>query len=556
MWAKHSCNFAIIATCIAYKEMPVLEMLSSSRTRTVIYLVVLLGLFTFFIFTIVKRDYANLTEIQGRMVAQSINASIINAIVQAITVGTTKAIYKAIDDTNKLPGVKMKFYPGEPDIRLFGLNQTFTKDPRVLKFFKNPKLPQEIFTHGEGKDKEVVVLQPLAGDAQCVSCHTNNKPGDMIGVMKVKLSLKDSYNNAKTFSGRTLNWMIGISAGIIILLVTVVQINVIRPLARFRDTAKDLVSSKEADLTKRLNIKTRDEIGIVAGFIDQFFDKITEIVRVGKQIVADTNHTGESMQESATTLRQTAIRELEAVESLKQINREVEENLQLAQGNLGETIANLDTTDVTLNEFISKIQNSVDLILASAQGQQEIATDSTALVQHATEIKSVLSIIEEIANQTNLLALNAAIEAARAGEHGRGFAVVADEVRNLASKTQKSLGEITAMVNMVTQSIESMGERVQNIATQSKEVSDKTSLLIEDAKNAKDNLTLTKQKSQDTVNQNKTVLAKMEELGQVITNFSKIFTEVKEIRKSLEDYNTQIITQNKELGKEFDKFKV
>ncbi|BCD46143.1 hypothetical protein NHP194003_11380 [Helicobacter suis] len=533
-----------------------LEMLSSSRTRTVLYLVVLLGLFTFFIFMIVKRDYANLTEIQGRMVAQSVNASIINTIVQAITVGTTKAIYKAIDDSNKLPGVEMKFYPGEPDIRLFGLNQTFTKDPQILKFFQNPKTPQEIFMHGEGENKKVVVLQPLVGDAQCVSCHTNNKPGDMIGVMEVKLSLKESYNNAKTFSTKTLIWMIGISLGITILLAVVVQINVIVPLARFRDTAKNLVSSKEADLTKRLNIQTKDEIGIVAGFIDQFFDKIARIIRVGKQIVDDNNRTGEALEKSTVILRQAAQKEANAMQSLRNINREVEESLQIAQGNLSETIANLNTTDVTLNEFIAKIQKSVDLILASVQSQQEIATDSTALVQHATEIKSVLSIIEEIANQTNLLALNAAIEAARAGEHGRGFAVVADEVRNLASKTQKSLGEITAMVNMVTQSIENMGERVQSVATQSQEVSDKTSLLITDAKSAKDNLTLTKQKSQDTVSQNETVLAKMEELSRVIDDFSKTFVEIGEIRKELGNCNTQMITNNQELGKEFNKFKV
>ncbi|CCF81887.1 hypothetical protein HBZS_123380 [Helicobacter bizzozeronii CCUG 35545] len=363
-----------------------------------------------------------------------------------------------------------------------------------MQYFNDPKTPQQVLVRGKGADRHVIVWQPLVGDESCVACHTNNKPGDMIGVMEVKLSLQEAYKNASFFSVKTLSWMVGVSLGIIILLLLVVQKDVIRPLNKLKDTAKDLVSSQEADLTKRLNYNSKDEIGLATGFVDQFLGKIADIIKVGKGIVEDNNRVGGALKDSTKALGQVAQKELASVENLKDINHQVGESLELAQNNLHSTIDNLDKTDVVLNEFITKIQNSVDLILVSVQSQQEIATDSISLVQHATEIKNVLSIIEEIANQTNLLALNAAIEAARAGEHGRGFAVVADEVRNLAGKTQKSLGEITAMVNMVTQSIESMGDRIQNVATQSQEVSDKTSLLIGDAKNAKDNLTLTKEK--------------------------------------------------------------
>ncbi|BEG57813.1 hypothetical protein NHP21005_15010 [Helicobacter sp. NHP21005] len=531
-------------------------MFKSLQTRALTYLVILLSLFALLIFMLIQRDYANLAEAQGKAVAKSINASIINTIVQAITVGTTKAIYKAIDDSNKLPGVKMKFYPGQGDIKLFALNTEFTKDPRIRNYFNNPNTPQEVVVEGKGNGRHVLVLQPLVGDATCIKCHVNNKPGDMIGVMEVKLSLEQAYNNANVSSIKTLSWMVSISIVIILLLLFVVQKQVVRPLNRLKNTAKDLVSSQEADLTRRLNIVGSDEIAAVSSNVDQFIAKIAGIVSIGKGIVEDNNQVGQALRESTGRLKEAGRKELDSVENLKAINQEAGESLRLAQNNLSETIANLDATDIILNEFVTKIQNSVDSILVSVQMQQEIATDSSALVKHASEIKNVLSIIEEIANQTNLLALNAAIEAARAGEHGRGFAVVADEVRNLAEKTQKSLGEITAMVNMVTQSIENMGERVQNGAMQSQEVSEKTSLLITDAQNAKDNLVQTKKKSQNTVEQNKVVVAKMEELNHVINEFIQIFAQVKEVRNNLENHSTQIVQKNQELAGEFQKFKV
>ena len=122
----------------------------------------------------------------------------------------------------------------------------------------------------------------------------------------------------------------------------------------------------------------------------------------------------------------------------------------------------MSTLFASIQAQTNDLIQATDKIDRVTQSMQEVNSSVSGVITQSEEIKSIANLIKDVADQTNLLALNAAIEAARAGEHGRGFAVVADEVRKLAESTQKSLAQIEVSANSLAQSIVEMGEVVQS----------------------------------------------------------------------------------------------
>ncbi len=229
--------------------------------------------------------------------------------------------------------------------------------------------------------------------------------------------------------------------------------------------------SKTKDLSLKVTHLKSDEIGSIAVDFNNLVVAMRDTIESAKisanensQIVTTLNSSAKDIQKSISDESKISSDTLSMINNMKSIldNSVVEaqnaqKDIELAKDNLN--IVREDILGVT-----SDIRDSSVMEL-------ELADKLNHLSQQAGDVKNILTVISDIANQTNLLALNAAIEAARAGEHGRGFAVVADEVRKLAERTQKSLGEINTTISIIVQAISDASEQIninaKNIVTMS-----------------------------------------------------------------------------------------
>jgi methyl-accepting chemotaxis protein len=224
-----------------------------------------------------------------------------------------------------------------------------------------------------------------------------------------------------------------------------IQRNIVAPINKVVFALRDMAEG-EGDLTRRLRVNSNDELGQLVTWFNTFVEKIHGVVVQFRETADNLSTAATDLNRQSTTTNQSIISQQQEIEQLLKAMEEMSTTVQ----DVADSVVN-STKDAEQADTESKLGR--DVVGETMHAIEALATDIeaasqviTKLQQDSDSIGTVLDVIRGIAEQTNLLALNAAIEAARAGEQGRGFAVVADEVRTLASRTQESTQEIHGMI--------------------------------------------------------------------------------------------------------------
>ena len=248
------------------------------------------------------------------------------------------------------------------------------------------------------------------------------------------------------------------------------KLSITKPLNELISRATNL-SSGDGDLTRKLEVVGKDEIAKASEAINKFIEKVRVLIAEAKNISSENSSIANELSSTSVQTGRGVENSSKIVESAgkdcAEIQSYMKDSIEVAKGGKDDLQKALSYVDETLNT----ISNLSSEIAQTSDIENQMAGKIEQLSRDAEQVKSVLVVINDIADQTNLLALNAAIEAARAGEHGRGFAVVADEVRKLAERTQKSLTEINATINVIVQAI---NESSEQMSINSKQISELT----------------------------------------------------------------------------------
>jgi len=389
-------------------------------------------------------SYTSMLDLQ-RAAARQAASSVIHDLIELKMKGDFQAFNKYVDEAVK-SGSALKIQLFHPDGKQYNGAETSELIKQAVE--AGTQKEQNISVDGKAA---LVLATPLANEARCNACHAAGPK--FLGGLQLVTSLEDGVAKAKQLALVLTGVGVFFFFLIIGVLYLLISRLVVRPIRELSAQVEDIARG-EGDLTKVLPVRSDDEIGHLAAEVNHLTQTVREIISsLYQQACQLGGHTCE-LSNATERIAKEVQDQMEHADTVATAAEEMSSTIQNVSENTHQAVELSATVDSAASAGLSVVQETWHCMNSVSESVESTLAGIAELERSSASIGDMLSLIEDIADQTNLLALNAAIEAARAGEAGRGFAVVADEVRSLAEKTTKSTKDIERVVGKIQQESE------------------------------------------------------------------------------------------------------